>query len=96
MNNSMRELQEIRQAFAAAADLFPGANEMAFDSAAEIYRAGLAAMGVSTTGIHPSGLKPVFDEVRRSRFVNGAPQVAVDSTTSKSLADRFPHLANIV
>jgi len=52
-------------------------------------------MGVSPQGIHPSGLKPVFDEVRRSRFVNGAPQVATDSTTSKSLAERFPHLANI-
>jgi uncharacterized protein len=74
---------------------YVGDLEVACDSAEEVYRAALTAMGVDVKGVHADALPAIL----RAQPVPGVRRVetvlGMDSTTVKSFNDRYPDAARI-
>ena len=71
---------------------------VAFDSAADVYKEGLTALGVDLTGLPRSSFAATFRAVHANR--SAAPKVAQDSVTVGTARDtfnkRFPNRATIL
>jgi hypothetical protein len=72
---------------------------LACDSAASVFRAALAQMGVSTQGIHVSALPSIFrahrDKMRRASAGGTPTRPAMDARAAADFDRRFPDLARI-
>ena len=58
---------------------------VAYDSAAQVYRAALAKLGVDAAGIHESALAAMFTLARDAADAR-TPQLAADAATVRSMA----------
>jgi uncharacterized protein len=58
---------------------------VAYDSAAQVYKAALDKLGVDTTGVHSSALATLF-RVKREAVSVAAPTMASDASTVKTMA----------
>ena len=93
--------KDIREAEAHIASSPVGKLAGAFDSAPDVFRAGLSALGVKDTDkLHDSALKAVFDAhagLKAAAVTARAVPLAADAATSgKSFAEMFPGSARFV
>ena len=68
---------------------------LAADSADEVYRHALTALGVKTDGVHPSAYRTILELQPRTGARSAAPRLAADAAGQKSFAERYPQAARI-
>lgn len=84
-----KQRTETRAIAAAERDVLPVVGELniAFDSAADVYKSALSILGVKTDGIHPSAYKSIYDAHSKKQ-----PAIAQDSISlfGADFEKRFP------
>lgn len=84
---TIRAIQEIRAAEAEVAPV-AGPVTLACDSAADVYKAGLKALGHNVTGLHPNACKTMF------RYLRGqgakTQTMAMDARARRTFEEKFP------
>jgi 8-oxo-dGTP pyrophosphatase MutT (NUDIX family) len=68
---------------------------IAFDSAADVYKAALEANGRSVKDVHPSAYRTILEMTPKPGHQRQTPRLAMDSTKSNGFAERFPDAAKI-
>lgn len=75
-------------------DVEPIIGVVAYDSAAEVYKAALTKLEIATDGIHPSAFGAMLKQAVKG---SGSPALALDSAGGKvkTMAEAFPHFNRI-
>lgn len=68
---------------------------VAFDSAADVYKAALEANGRSVKDVHPSAYRTILEMTPKPGHQRQTPRLAMDSAKSNGFAERFPDAAKI-
>lgn len=88
--------QAIRAAAAECADLIGPGADLAYDSAAAVYRAALGRMGVDAASVRDVvALRAIYRAARQRRRQAGAPAVAYDERAERGFARRHPDAAAV-
>ena len=86
---AVRRLQEIRAAEDECRSIL-GTNMLAFDTAADIYKAALTAMGANVADLHPSACKVMYRTLRRS-----GRRPVMDGAADEAFIKRHPNAAHV-
>jgi hypothetical protein len=68
---------------------------IAFDSAADVYKAAIEANGRTVKDVHPSAYKAILEMMPKPGQKTTSPRIAMDSAKSNGFAERFPETGRI-
>jgi hypothetical protein len=89
MDAKIKQAIDARDALhAARRDVETVLGVVAYDSAADVYKAALDKLGVDTTGVHPSAFAALF-RVKREAVTASAPTLGSDAATVTTMASKI-------
>jgi hypothetical protein len=89
MDAKIKQAIDARDALhAARRDVETVLGVVAYDSAADVYKAALDKLGVDTTGVHPSAFATLF-RVKREAVTASAPTLGSDAATVTTMASKI-------
>lgn len=92
-----KERENGRQIEAAKEEVraYVGKLPMAFDSAADVYKAALTAMKVNTKDVHPSAFRAILQAQPKPGRVQTPAPLAMDAKAANGFAERHPGAASV-